>query len=92
MALDNVTSHFSTMLEPIASASFLSSLSIIHAQIIENYRQCLLLRTVVLQKPVVGCSSLASIRYLRYWFYLPKIIHYHNVSLVTVVSVFSGKV
>ena len=31
MALDNVTSHFSTMLEPIASASFLSSLSIIHA-------------------------------------------------------------
>ena len=30
MALDNVTSHFSTMLEPIASASFLSSLSIIH--------------------------------------------------------------
>ena len=31
MALDNVTSHFSTILEPIASASFLSSLSIIHA-------------------------------------------------------------
>ena len=31
MALDNVTSHFSTMLEPITSASFLSSLSIIHA-------------------------------------------------------------
>ena len=31
MALDNVTSHFFTMLEPIASASFLSSLSIIHA-------------------------------------------------------------
>ena len=31
MALDNVTSHFSTMLEPIASASFLSSLPIIHA-------------------------------------------------------------
>ena len=61
-------------------------------QIIENYRQCLLLRTVVLQKPVVGCSSFASIRYLRYWFYLPKIIHYQNVSLVTVVSVFSGKV
>ena len=30
MALDNVTSHFSTMLEAIASASFLSSLSIIH--------------------------------------------------------------
>ena len=30
MALDNVTSHFSTMLETIASASFLSSLSIIH--------------------------------------------------------------
>ena len=30
MALDNVTSHFSTLLEPIASASFLSSLSIIH--------------------------------------------------------------
>ena len=30
MALDDVTSHFSTMLEPIASASFLSSLSIIH--------------------------------------------------------------
>ena len=30
MALDNVTSHFSTMLEPIASASFLSNLSIIH--------------------------------------------------------------
>ena len=29
MALDNVTSHFSTMLEPIASASFLSSLSMI---------------------------------------------------------------
>ena len=31
MALDNVTSHFSTVLELIASASFLSSLSIIHA-------------------------------------------------------------
>ena len=31
MALDNVTSHFFTMLEPIASASFLSSLPIIHA-------------------------------------------------------------
>ena len=30
MALDNVTSHFSTMLEPIASASFLSGFSIIH--------------------------------------------------------------
>ena len=30
MALDNVTSHFSTMLETIASASFLSSLSLIH--------------------------------------------------------------
>ena len=30
MALDNVTSHFSTMLEPIASGSFLSSLSGIH--------------------------------------------------------------
>ena len=30
MAVDNVTSHFSTMLEPITSASFLSSLSIIH--------------------------------------------------------------
>ena len=29
MALDNVTSHFSTMLETIASASFLSSFSII---------------------------------------------------------------
>ena len=31
MALVKVTSHFSAMLEPIASASFLSSLSIIHA-------------------------------------------------------------
>ena len=30
MALDNVTSHFSTVLELIASASFLSSLSIIN--------------------------------------------------------------
>ena len=30
MALENITSHFSTMLEPVASASFLSSLSIIH--------------------------------------------------------------
>ena len=30
MALDNVTSHFSTMLELITSATFLSSLSIIH--------------------------------------------------------------
>ena len=30
MALDNVTSRFSTMLEPITSASFLSSLSIIN--------------------------------------------------------------
>ena len=42
MALDNVTSHFSTMLEPIASASFLSSLSIIHAarklMLIETFR------------------------------------------------------
>ena len=35
MALDDVTSHFSTMLEPIASASFLSSLSIIHVTIQE---------------------------------------------------------
>ena len=35
MALDDVTSHFSTMLEPIASASFLSSLSIIHVAIQE---------------------------------------------------------
>ena len=33
MALDNVTSHFPTMLEPITSASFLSSLSIIHGLI-----------------------------------------------------------
>ena len=32
MALGNVTSHFSTMLEPMASASFLSSLSVIHEQ------------------------------------------------------------
>ena len=32
MALDNVTSHFSTMLEQITSASFLSSLSIIHGR------------------------------------------------------------
>ena len=30
MVLDNVTSHFSTVLEPITSASLLSSLSIIH--------------------------------------------------------------
>ena len=30
MALDNATSHFSTVLEPTTSASFLSSLSIIH--------------------------------------------------------------
>ena len=30
MALDDVTSHFFTMLEPISSASFLSSLSIIY--------------------------------------------------------------
>ena len=30
MVLDNVTSHFSTVLEPITSASFVSSLSIIH--------------------------------------------------------------
>ena len=30
MALDNVTSHFSTVLEPITSASFLSSVYIIH--------------------------------------------------------------
>ena len=30
MALDNVTSHFPTVLEPIAAASFLSSLSIIN--------------------------------------------------------------
>ena len=33
MALDNVTLHFSTMLEPITSASCLSSLSIIHVVI-----------------------------------------------------------
>ena len=33
MALDNVTSHFSAVLEPIASASFLSSLSIIHDKV-----------------------------------------------------------
>ena len=33
MALDNVTSHFPTMLEPIASASFLSSLSMIHDEV-----------------------------------------------------------
>ena len=37
MALDNVTSHFSTMLEPITSASFLSSLSIIHMDFILSY-------------------------------------------------------
>ena len=36
MALGNVTSHFPTMLELIASASFLSSLSIIHAVCMEN--------------------------------------------------------
>ena len=30
MALDNVMSHFSTMLEPITTAIFPSSLSIIH--------------------------------------------------------------
>ena len=36
MALDNVTSHFSTMLEQIASASFLPSLSIIHGIIHHN--------------------------------------------------------
>ena len=35
MALDNVTSHFSTMLELFTSASFLSSLSIIHENIYE---------------------------------------------------------
>ena len=33
MALDNVTSYFYTMLETIASASFLSSLSIIHVDL-----------------------------------------------------------
>ena len=32
MALENMTSHFSTMLEPVASASFLSSLSIIRGK------------------------------------------------------------
>ena len=30
MFLENMASHFSTMLEPVATASFLSSLSIIH--------------------------------------------------------------
>ena len=48
-------------------------------KIIENSRQYLLLRTVILQKPVVGCSSFASIQYLGCWSYLPKIIHYHTM-------------
>ena len=48
-------------------------------QIIEYSRQYLLLRTVVLQKPVVGCSSFASIRDLGCWFYLPNIIHCHTM-------------
>ena len=35
MVLDNVTSHFFTVLEPITSASFVSSLSIIHDLYVE---------------------------------------------------------
>ena len=45
MALDNVTSHFSTMLETIASASFLSSLSIIH-----GLKQAILMYNILLQR------------------------------------------
>ena len=37
MALDNVTSHFSTVLEPITSASFPSCLSIIHDLYVHRY-------------------------------------------------------
>ena len=48
-----------------------------------------------LQRIVVGWPSFASKRYLRYYFeggfHLPKIIHHPNVSLVTLVTVFSGK-
>ena len=35
--LDRVTSHFSTMLEPITLASFLSSLSIIHGRLYPSF-------------------------------------------------------
>ena len=45
MALNNVTSHFSTMLETIASASFLSSLSIIH-----GFVECVFFISVAVKK------------------------------------------
>ena len=37
----DVTSHFSTMLEPIMSASFLSSLSIIHGLSLKSHTNVL---------------------------------------------------
>ena len=40
MALDNVTSHFPTLLEPITPASFLSSLSIIHGLGAQKKNNC----------------------------------------------------
>ena len=58
-------------------------------QIKENSRQYLLLRTDILQKTVVGCPALR--QYDNYGlvfklFYLPKINHHHNVSLITVLE------
>ena len=45
MALDNVTSRFSTILEPTTSASFLSSLSIIHVTVSQDILDIPLLST-----------------------------------------------
>ena len=47
MALDNVMSHFSTVLEAIASGSFLSSLSIIHGLAERSVRMRVSVNTVV---------------------------------------------
>ena len=52
MAVDDVTSHFSTMLEPITSASFLTSLSIIHynaCQFCVHFRSRFLLLQILFQ-------------------------------------------
>ena len=60
MVLDNVTSHFSNMLESITSASFLSSLSIIHEFIDEAGENFFRLQIHVQIKSCVTLFSLFS--------------------------------
>ena len=68
MALDNVTSHFSTMLETIASASFLSSLSIIHALTAEADR--------------VLCQLVMFLTFFFHWMYKMKFRFYQESSVI----------